>query len=308
MPKMNVIKSIYIDSAPEKIYPIISDLNNWQEWSPWVIAEPRAQLNVASDGKFHEWDGDIIGAGNLKIQDEVENQSVTMALNFLKPWKSKAVTSFTLKKKKNGTEVVWTMDSSLPFFLFWMKKQMETFVGMDYERGLALLKDLVETGATNSSLNFKGIKTFYATKYIGIKSQCSYTNLGQSMEKDFSQLMEFISTKGEDSAHGNPLSIYHKFDVVKGKVVYSACHPMKEIPADIPRYFYVGELPKMKTYTVRHTGPYRHIGNAWSAAMMHQRAKKFKAAKKIPPMEVMLNSPKNTPENGLIAEILFPVK
>ena len=65
MPKMKVIKSIYIDSAPEKIYPIISDLNNWQEWSPWVIAEPRAQLNVASDGKFHEWDGDIIGAGNL---------------------------------------------------------------------------------------------------------------------------------------------------------------------------------------------------------------------------------------------------
>jgi len=61
MPKMKVIKSIYIDSAPEKIYPIISDLNNWQEWSPWVIAEPRAQLNVASDGKFHEWDGDIIG-------------------------------------------------------------------------------------------------------------------------------------------------------------------------------------------------------------------------------------------------------
>ena len=76
MPKMKVIKSIYIDSAPEKIYPIISDLNNWQEWSPWVIAEPRAQLNVASDGKFHEWDGDIIGTGNLKIQDEVENKKV----------------------------------------------------------------------------------------------------------------------------------------------------------------------------------------------------------------------------------------
>ena len=83
---------------------------------------------------------------------------------------------------------------------------------------------------------------------------------------------------------------------------------MKEIPADLPQHFYVGELPKMKTYTVRHTGPYRHIGNAWSAAMMHQRAKKFNAAKKIPPMEVMLNSPKNTPENELIAEILFPVK
>ena len=61
MPKMKVIKSIYIDSAPEKIYPILNDLNNCEQWSPWVIAEPRAHLNVASDGKFHEWDGDIIG-------------------------------------------------------------------------------------------------------------------------------------------------------------------------------------------------------------------------------------------------------
>ena len=68
MPKMKVIKSIYIDSAPEKIYPIINDLNNWQEWSPWVIPEPRAQLNVASDGKFHEWDGDIMGAGIFLIK------------------------------------------------------------------------------------------------------------------------------------------------------------------------------------------------------------------------------------------------
>ena len=79
MPKMNVIKSIYVDAAPEKIYPIINDLSNWEQWSPWVIAEPNAQLNVAADGKYHEWDGEIIGAGNLKIKKEVENQSVTMA-------------------------------------------------------------------------------------------------------------------------------------------------------------------------------------------------------------------------------------
>ena len=61
MPKMNVIKSIYVDAAPEKIYPIINDLSNWEQWSPWVIAEPNAQLNVAADGKYHEWDGEIIG-------------------------------------------------------------------------------------------------------------------------------------------------------------------------------------------------------------------------------------------------------
>ena len=41
---------------------------------------------------------------------------------------------------------------------------MEIFVGMDYDRGLALLKDLVESGKTNSTLEFKGLKDFPRNK------------------------------------------------------------------------------------------------------------------------------------------------
>ena len=42
---------------------------------------------------------------------------------------------FYLKSNENSTEVNWTMDSSLPFFMFWMKNQMVEFIGMDYDRG-----------------------------------------------------------------------------------------------------------------------------------------------------------------------------
>jgi len=37
-------------------------------------------------------------------------------------------------RTKGKTEVTWTTDSSLPFFLFWMKKSMEGFVGMKLAR------------------------------------------------------------------------------------------------------------------------------------------------------------------------------
>ena len=70
MPKMNVNKSILIDATPAKIFPIINDLNNWEQWSPWTLAEPTAKITVAKDGKYHDWDGDIIGSGNLKITSE----------------------------------------------------------------------------------------------------------------------------------------------------------------------------------------------------------------------------------------------
>ena len=87
MPKLNVNKSILIDAAPEKIFPIINNLSHWEQWSPWVISEPTALINVAKDGKYHDWDGDIIGSGNLKIEEEVKNKKVVMKLQFLKPWK-----------------------------------------------------------------------------------------------------------------------------------------------------------------------------------------------------------------------------
>lgn len=308
MPKMNVNKSIFIDATPAKIFPIINDLNNWEQWSPWTLAEPTAIINVAKDGKYHDWDGDIIGSGNLKITSEVENQSVVMNLQFLKPWKSKAITKFHLKKTKKGTLVQWTTESNLPFFLFWMKKQMEIFVGMDYDRGLALLKDLVETGKTNSNLEFKGIKTFHATKFIGIKTSCTFSAIAENMERDFGELMPYLMQNHQDKISGNGISIYHDMNVVRDKIVYTAGHPVSEVPEDLPAQYYVGELPKFSAYTIRHTGPYHHIGNAWAAGMMHQRAKKFKPSRKLSPMEIMYNSPMNTPPNELISEILFPIK
>ena len=36
--------------------------------------------------------------------------------------------------------------ASAAFFLFWMRRQMELFIGMDYERGLKMLKEWIETG------------------------------------------------------------------------------------------------------------------------------------------------------------------
>ena len=87
--------------------------------------EPETKVTVRSDAKYYEWEGDRVGSGNMKIIKEVENATVDYDLMFLKPWKSKAKVSFYLKPEGTSTSVTWTMDSSLPFFLFWMKKMTE---------------------------------------------------------------------------------------------------------------------------------------------------------------------------------------
>jgi effector-binding domain-containing protein len=179
---------------------------------------------------------------------------------------------------------------------------------MDYDRGLNMLKDFIETGNTNSSLEFKGQKKLYPLQYVGLKRICPINEIGQNMEQDFTYLLDFLRENYSDQLKGKPMSIYHQWKINKNRVSYTACHPITEIPTTLPKPFFTRKIPQTKVYTVRHIGPYRHIGNAWATAMVHQRAKLFKPRKGIPPMEVMINSPKETPENELIAEVLFPMK
>lgn len=308
MPKTHVERSISINAPIDKVFNTINDFHTWTDWSPWLVAEPEAKVNVREDGKFYEWEGDIVGAGEMTITNEVINTSIDIDLMFLKPWKSKAKVSFQLKEDGENTVVLWDMDSSLPFFMFWMKKMMEAFIGMDYERGLTMLKDYVELGKVPHILTVKGMKDFGGHTYIGIKSTVSMKNMGPKMEEDYTKLMTYMMDGKQDVMDGDAFSIYHKWDIVKGEAAYTACVPVKEIPSDLPQGVITGSVPATKVHVIHGKGPYRFTGNIWSAQYMRKQSKKFKSNKGVDPMERYLNSPKNTEENDLETEVLFAVK
>lgn len=307
MAKMNIERSVLINKKPEEIFPLINNFENWPTWSPWLITEDGVKVTVREDKKYYEWQGDITGEGNMTITSEVENEKVDCDLMFLKPWKSKAKTGFILKQEAEGTKVSWWMESSLPWFMFWMKKMMISMIEMDYDRGLNMLKELAETGEINSKLDYKGESKFEGCKYIGINTSCSFDEIGNHMEKDFGALMEFMNDK-KDLMDGVPFSIYHKWDFVNKKAVYTACVPVNQIPEDLTADMKTGQVPATKVASVQHHGSYKHIGNAWSAMYGRKQAKKFKSNKKIDPMEVYLNSPMDTDKNELDTQIMFPTK
>ena len=307
MPKMNITKSILINAPADKVYDVVVDFNKWTAWSPWLIMDPEAKVDVATDAQSYSWEGTRVGSGNMKITDTQQNQQVTYDLNFLKPWKSYAKVGFDLKPEGEGTKVSWSMDSSLPFFMFWMKKQMEAFVGADYDRGLALLKDYVEDGEVHSALDFKGIENFDGCQYVGIKTDTTMDAVGTQMQKDFTALKEYFAGKSS-LINGRDFSIYHKWDFVNGKVSYTAGIPVNSVPSDVPSNMMVGNIPQTKVHTVAHKGPYEHLGNAWSAQYNIERGKEFKMNKKIHPFETYLNDPADVAANELVTEIHFPAK
>ncbi len=307
MPKTHVSKSITIGASAEKIFNIINDFNHWTAWSPWLICEPEAKVTVADDAKFYEWQGKRTGAGEMKVTAESPHSSIDYDLIFLKPWKSKARVYFKLAPEGENTRVTWIMDSSLPFFMFWMKKSMEAFIGMDFERGLNMLKEYAEDGAVKSKLEFIGRGHYPGCKYVGIKRDCSASEVGEKMAADFNSLKDLASAN-EDNLEGVPFSIYHKWDPVKQQVSYTAGFPVKQVPDSLPAGVISGAIPATETYTVRHVGPYLHLGNAWTTMMMMQRAKEFKPKKGFHPFETYVNAPDQVAETELITDIHFAVK
>ena len=307
MPKMNVSRSIDIKATKSEIFKHLNDFNNWVAWSPWLLMEPEAKVTVADDSKSYEWEGDRVGSGNMKVLEEEGDGYINYELNFLKPWKSSATTNFRLEESGDTTKVTWTMNSSLPFFLFWMKKMMQAFVGADYERGLDMLKSLVEKGEIHSKLDFKGNSQFDGCKWVGIKTACSIDETPEKMPQDFGKLWEYCEKDGENIA-GEALTIYHKWDLVKNSVSYTAAVQVKEIPGDVPSGFTSGTIDSTDIYTLRHTGAYEHLGNAWSTLYNMHRNKEFKVKKGVHPFETYLNDPKVTDPKDLITEIHFPIK
>ncbi len=305
MPKFHVEKSIVIDSPAEKVYDVLSNFNHWRPWSPWLITEPEANVTVEDEGKSYAWEGNRTGSGSMRILDESANRWINIELTFLKPWKSTSKVKFRLEQEGDSTKVTWFMDGGLPFFMFWMKKMMTAFIGMDYERGLKMLKEFVEKGEVSSKLDFKGVSDFEGCTYVGIRTTCIIDEIGDKMQADFGKLHEFFDANKE-SEPGVAFSIYHKWDPVNRKVEYTGAWAVKNVP-NLTNGFISGEIPATKIYTLAHVGAYHYLGNAWSALYSMERAKEFKHKKKIHPFEVYVSDPRDTPEKDLVTEINFAV-
>ena len=305
MPKYHVEESILIKADREKVHGIVRDFKQWSPWSPWLSAEPDCALSFSDDGKSYSWDGKVIGSGRMTRTSETEDR-LDFKLEFFKPFKSKADVSFGFTKRDESTLVSWTMDSALPLFMFFMVNTMKAWIGADYRRGLAQLKDYAETNAVPSKNEFCGVGEGISTSYVGVRSRCSTEEMGTDMTPKYQQLKKWADESAAKPC-GPPMAIYHKFDIVKGVAEYTAALPVQTPPDTLPTGLHVGQIVAPTTYKIRHTGAYRHLGSGWSAGMMRKRGKTFTSSKGDP-FEQYVNDPDSTPESELITEIHFPAR
>ena len=146
-----VIRTTTIKTPAESIYGRIANFHGWIAWSPWEGLDPDMQRTysgpTSGPGSTYVWSGNRqAGEGRMEITDAAEPSRVTIALNFLKPFKSSSTTTFDLAPEGEATRVTWTMTGPMTLMtrVMGIFKSMDKMIGPDFEKGLAQLKKAAE--------------------------------------------------------------------------------------------------------------------------------------------------------------------
>ena len=309
MSHYHVQRSIVIDVPLLTLRDSLKNFKDWPFWSPWLVMEPDATLtyttNLGEVGSGYAWSGTLVGAGSVELL-EVKEDALKMHISFVQPMKSSAEITFNLEEEAEGTRVTWMMDGHLPFFMFWMTGKMQSFIGMDYERGLLMLKEYMETGAVASYVHIEGVLPMKVQNYIGIPNHSSIDKVGEVMKKDFEKLYDFMKTHNL-SLDRIPFTIYNTFNIFQGETEYVACIPVNE-EIQIDESWVRGSLDIGEALKTMHKGRHLHLGNGWMTAMSFARLKNMKVLKSPVGYEFYPNNPYQTPEEELVTEIFIPLK
>ena len=142
----SISSTVTIDRTANQIFPMINDLRNWSEWSPWG---EQADLDIKYSGgdqgvgSVQTWT-DPRGDGKLWITDSKPDQSVTYKMfsgNF-----PEMASRIELTPTGDATEVTWASEGTLPSGAFYGYFSWLFAPGMrgEYDRALTRLKSVVE--------------------------------------------------------------------------------------------------------------------------------------------------------------------
>ncbi|PZD73771.1 hypothetical protein C1752_01533 [Acaryochloris thomasi RCC1774] len=151
---VHVERSIYIDSTPVDVFPLVGDLAEWPKWSPWAEMDPDMEMTVTGSGKGQrlKWHSDDprVGNGTQELTIFAPPTYVKSHLDFGDQGGADA--TFLLEAEEEGSRVSWALDTDMREGVPLLKQPISTYfqffmddmIGKDYEIGLSHLKVLAE--------------------------------------------------------------------------------------------------------------------------------------------------------------------
>ena len=310
MPAFHVARSIHINADPQRVFEVVSDYSTWTKWSPWLCCEPDASVTVSEDprsvGSMYAWNGTVLGQGEIEHRSIDPGRHIEDEIRFLKPFRSRSDVLFDMEPQEEGTRLTWSMKGSLPWFMFWMCRMMESFIGSDYERGLRMLKEWIETGRVLSHNIFHGVESVGPIRMAGVRRSCSLKDIGPVMQEAFAFVTEKLRTAGQPT-DVQGASVIHACDMRRQSIDLTAGLMLQEHATLDTMDLVEIDIPRLNALRVEHVGAYHHLGNAWAAAEQRVRYGKMKRGRQSS-FEIYRNSPHTTAVEDLRTDVYIPVR
>jgi effector-binding domain-containing protein len=276
--RVSVEREIVIDAYAASVFALINDFRQIDRWSGWMDDDPNARFDISGPprgvGASRDWEGQIIGAGR---QTEV-------VLNY---------------ERDFGLNVAGRYFGLL----------LDGIIGSDYEAELERLKIFAENLPKSDFSDLQVEQLVVDANDIAYRSTSSIPSaqaISEAMADAYFDVLSFIDQHDLDES-GAPLSITRTFS--GAELLFDAGIPVRGLRDDTPRD---GRIVKIgKTYAgpvirVRHTGPYRTLGQthqmiaAWLAALGIERNGDA--------WEVYISDPTRTIESELLTYVYYPVR
>ncbi|MEJ8572149.1 SRPBCC family protein [Microbaculum marinum] len=154
---VSVSRSVVISAPASAVWPYVSDLRRFNEWSPWAGIDPQGTTYAyegadSGVGQTMHWSSahEQVGSGTQEVIAIDPGRSVETRLDFGEMGTAQA--GLTLTPNEGATEVTWDFRTDLGVnpVARWFGLMFDRWVGNDYEKGLARLKERVESGPSAS--------------------------------------------------------------------------------------------------------------------------------------------------------------
>lgn len=149
---IHVDRSVVINQRPDSVFSYISDMKNWNTWSPWYKKDPNAKYEFANGattgvGAILSWKSENknVGNGTMKITELKPDSIVRMDLIFMDS--GVANSYYTVYPEGNGSKVTWgfDVDAGANPLMRIVGHFMDGMLGKEFEEGLKELKINLET-------------------------------------------------------------------------------------------------------------------------------------------------------------------
>ncbi len=291
-------RSMEIEAPTETVYEQVRLFKNFTNWSPWHFMDPDMKISIEGPdgevGTVYRWDSNDkrVGKGYQKILTATPGRleyEVDFGLGV-------SPSFFSLKGDSSLTTITWVLDMHLPFLMRagGMLTDINTYVGKDYENGLANLKKYCEALNPKKYRGFKVLEVERDTiQYAMIRQEVDFQDISTFFGTQIPIALE-ASNKAGATMKGLPTGLFWQYDTVAMKTDMAVAIPLEKPMKSIPEL----ELLNLggKALVVYFLGNFALTAEAHAALEDYMADKKLQS---IPPvLEEYVTDPSLEPDTA----------